>query len=161
MQIDLGDVVACFDLRVKGRRHLRIRVHVGAPRDTTSADRVVNGPPYATNINRKGPIMDLQADKKISLSLGWTDEVGNSVDTPEDATAVWAVDDPTILAVTDNGDGTGEAAATGTLGAANVHVEATSGGKTFTGDLAIQVVAGLAERGSGVAGDPEEVTPDE
>lgn len=158
--IDLGDVVAHFDLRVKGRRRLRIRVRVGAPRDTTAADRVAKGPPYASNINKEGPIMDLQADKKISLALDWTDEVGNPVPIPEDATAVWTVDDPTILNVTDNGDGTGEAAATGALGAANVHVEATSGGKTFTGDLAVVVVAGLAERVNVVAGEPEEVTPD-
>jgi hypothetical protein len=105
--------------------------------------------------------MDLQADKKFSLALDWTDEVGNPVSAPEDATAVWTVDDPTILNVTDNSDGTGEAAATGALGAATVHVEATSGGKTFTGDLTVQVVAGLAERVNVVAGEPEEVTPDE
>jgi hypothetical protein len=160
MQIDFGDVVAHLDLRVKGARRLRIRVRVGAPRDTTAADRAVKGPPYATHIEKKGPIMDLQADKKFSLGLDWTDELGNTVDVPEDATAVWTVDDPTVLNVTDNGDGTGEAAATGTLGAANVHVEATSGGKTFTGDLAVMVVAGLAERVNVVAGDPEEVTPD-
>lgn len=160
MEIDLGDVVARFDLRVKGRRHLRIRVRVGPPRDTTAADRVVKGPPYATNINKKGTIMDLMADKKFALSLGWTDEVGNPVDAPTDATAVWTVDDPTILNVTDNGDGTGEAAAVGTLGAANVHVEASSGGHTFSGDLGVQVVAGLAERVNIVAGAAEEVTPD-
>lgn len=160
MEIDLGDVVAHFDLRVKGRRHLRIRVHAGVPRDSTAADRVVKGPPYATHINKEGPIMDLMADKKIALSLGWTDEVGNPVATPDDATATYTVDDPTIINLTDNGDGTAEAAATGTLGAATVHVEGTSGGKTLSGDLALNVVAGLAERIDIVAGDPEEVTPD-
>lgn len=104
--------------------------------------------------------MDLQADKKVSLSLAYTDEVGNPADTPASATATYTVDDPAIIALTDNGDGTAVAAATGTLGAANVHVEATFDGKTVTGDLQIVVVAGLAERVSVVAGEPEEVSPD-
>lgn len=159
-RLDLGDIVLAFDLRVKGQRHPHVRIRVGAPTDTTPADRVVKGPPYATHNNKKGITMDLLADKKVALSLGWTDEVGNSVDAPGDATAVWTVDDPTLINLTDNGDGTGEAAAVGPLGTANVHLEATSGGQTFTGDLQIVVVAGLAERVNITVGDPEEVTPD-
>jgi hypothetical protein len=106
--------------------------------------------------------MDLQADKKVALSVEFTDEVGNAVPAPTDAVVVYTVDDPSIIALTDNGDGTAEAAATGTLGTANVHVEASSvlSGLTVTGDLQIVVVAGLAERVNIVAGAPEEVTPD-
>lgn len=104
--------------------------------------------------------MDLQADKKVALAVQFTDEVGNPVDAPVGAAVVWTVDDPTIIALTDNGDGTAEAAATGTLGTANVHVEATFDGVTVTGDLQLVVVAGLAERVTIVAGEPEEVTPD-
>jgi hypothetical protein len=160
MQIDLGDVVAHFDLRVKGRQRRRFTLCVGPPRDSTAADRAVKGPPYATTTERTGLIMDLQADKKIPLSLEWTDEIGNPTTAPAGATVTYTVDDPTILNVVDNGDGTAEVAATGTLGAATVHVEATADGTTVTGDLAVNVVAGLAERVNIVAGDPEEVTPD-
>jgi hypothetical protein len=100
--------------------------------------------------------MDLQADKQVPLALQWTDEVGNPVDAPEGATAVYTVDDPTIINLTDNGDGTATAAAVGTLGTATVHVASGD----LAGDLAIVVVAGLAERITVVAGDPVEVTPD-
>lgn len=160
MRLDLGDVVLALDLRVKGRVRRRIRIRVGAPTDSTPADRVVNGPPYATTISKEGPLVDLQADKKIPLSIQWTDEVGNATDAPTDAVVTYTTDNPTVISLTDNGDGTAVAAATGTLGAANVHVEATANGDTLTGDLAINVVAGLAERITVVAGDPEEVTPD-
>lgn len=160
MQIDLGDVVAEFNLRVKGLRRFGVRFHVGAPIDTTPEDRVIKGPPYSISTGKVDLTMDLQADKKVALSVQWTDEVGNAVPTPDGATAVFTVDDPTIINLTDNGDGTAEAAATGTLGTANVHLEATANGATLTGDLQLVVVVGLAERVSIVAGAPEEVTPD-
>jgi hypothetical protein len=109
--------------------------------------------------------MDLQADKKVTLSVEYTDEVGNPVSAPAGATAVYTVDDPTIINLTDNGDGTAVAAATGTLGTANVHLDATfvdddAVSHTVSGDLQLVVVAGLAERVNITAGAPEEVTPD-
>ncbi len=105
--------------------------------------------------------MDLQADKKVPLSLSYTDEIGNPADVPVGATVVYTVDDPAIIALMDNGDGTAVAAATGTPGVANVHVEATIPGSVpLTGDFQLVVVPGLAERLSVVAGAPEEVTPD-
>ncbi len=104
--------------------------------------------------------MDLQADKQVPLAVEWTDEVGNPTAAPADATVVYTVDDPTIINLTDAGDGTAVAAAVGVLGTATVHVEATVGGAVVTGDLAIVVVAGLAERLNVVAGEPVEVTAD-
>lgn len=145
---------------MKGQRRLHLVWKIGAPTDTEPADRVVKHPPYHISNGKKDLIVDLQADKKVGLSVEWTDEVGNKVDTPADATVTYTVDDPTVINLTDNGDGTASAAATGTLGAANVHVEAAGNGLTLTGDLQIVVVPGLAERISVVAGDPEEVTPD-
>jgi hypothetical protein len=103
--------------------------------------------------------MDLQADKKVALSVTATDEVGNPVPLPAGETVVYTVDDPSIIALTDNGDGTASAAATGTLGTANVHVEAT-GPLEASGDLQIVVVAGDAERITIEPGAVEEVTPD-
>ncbi len=108
--------------------------------------------------------MDLQADKKVPLSIEFTDEVGNPTTAPAASTATYTVDNPTIINLTDNGDGTAVAAATGTLGTANVHLDVsfadeTGNPVTVSGDLNIVVVAGLAERVSIVAGAPEEVTP--
>lgn len=104
--------------------------------------------------------MDLAADKKVPLALQFTDELGNPTATPPGTTSVFTVDDPTIINLTDNGDGTAVAAAFGTLGTATVHVEVTWNGTTLTGDLQIVVVAGLAERVTIAAGEPEENTPD-
>lgn len=104
--------------------------------------------------------MDLQADMQVPLSLQFTDEVGNPVTPPSGSVVTYTVDDPTLINLTDNGDGTAVAAAVGPLGTANVHVDVTWDGHTVTGDLQIVVVAGLAERVNIVAGEPTEVTPD-
>jgi hypothetical protein len=157
---DLGQVALDWTVRVKCCQPLGLVLRVGAPRDTDESDRVIKGPPYHTPTGRIDLIMDLQADKKVALSVEYTDEVGNPTDAPAGATVTYTVDDPTIINLTDNGDGTAEAAATGTLGTANVHVDATANGQTLTGDLQLVVVAGLAERLNVVAGTPEEVTPD-
>jgi hypothetical protein len=166
MRIDLGDVVAHFTLEVPGLRRYGIRWRVGAPTDTTPADRIPHTPgvPSGTPPTTRKVVftMDLQADKKVALSVGWTDEVGNPADAPADGGSVsYTCDNTSVVALTDNGDGTAVAAATGTLGDAKVSVSAQAGGRTLTGDLDIHVVAGLAERVNVVAGAPEEVTPDD
>jgi hypothetical protein len=160
MDVDLGDVIASFNLRVKGRRHFRLIWRIGAITDTVPADRIVKPPPYSQNVGRQDVIMDLMADKQVALSVAYTDEIGNPVPTPADVVATYTVDDPTIINLTDNGDGTAVAAAVGTLGTATVHVATTLDGQDVTGDLAIVVVAGLAERVAIVPGEVTEVTPD-
>lgn len=160
MDVDLGDVVASFNLRVKGFRHFRIIWRIGAVTDTTPADRIVQPPPYAQSTGRRDVTMDLQADKQVALSVGFTDEVGNPVPAPADFFATFTVDDPTVINLTDNGDGTAVAAAVGALGTATVHVASELNGQAVSGDLAIVVVAGLAERITILAGEPTEVTPD-
>lgn len=134
--------------------------HVGAPAETTEADRVAGPPPTDKPLRKADVIVDLQADKKVALSVEFTDEVGNPVPAPAGETIAYTVDDPSIINLTDNGDGTASAAATGVLGTANVHVEAT-GPLPATGDLQLVVVAGDAERLAVVPGAVEEVTPDE
>lgn len=161
MDVDLGDVVASFNLRVKGLAHFRLVWKIGVPSGTGPDDRVVKPPPYAQSTGRQDVVMDLMADQQVPLNIGFTDEVGNPVATPDGVTATFTVDDPTIINLTDNGDGTAVAAAVGPLGTATVHAEATWNGQTLTGDLAIVVVAGLAERMDIIAGEPTEVTPDE
>jgi len=148
------------NLRVKGLRRYRIVWHLGATADTSPADRVIKPPPYYQSTGRIDLTMDLQADKQVPLSITFTDEVGNPVETPAGATVAYTVDDPTIINLTDAGDGTAVAAAVGTLGQAIVHSDVTVDGVTLSGDLLIVVVAGDAERVAVVAGAPEEVTPD-
>jgi len=105
--------------------------------------------------------MDLAADKQVSLSVQFTDEVGNPTgDVPDPGSVVYSTDRPDLINLTDNGDGTGNAAAVGALGLANVHVDVTTADGVLTGDLQLNVVAGLAERVNVVAGEPTEVTPD-
>lgn len=156
---DFGDLLHVEQWLIKGRR-FELAWHLGPPADTTPADRDGSLSPVALPTGRTDLTMDLQADKKVPLSVTFTDEVGNPVAAPADAVVTYTVDDPAIIALTDNGDGTAVAAATGTLGVANVHVEASFSGGVATGDLQIVVVAGLAERIDVVAGAPEEVTPD-
>jgi hypothetical protein len=155
----MGDVVRVETWYVKGRKHITPALRVGAPKDTNPEDREIRG--VATpSTGKRDLTMDLQADKKVTLSIEWTDEVGNPTEAPANAVATWSVDDTSIISFTDNGDGTAVAAAVGTLGTANVHVTVTDGVSTFDGDLQIVVVAGLAERINVVAGLPTEVTPD-
>jgi hypothetical protein len=160
MDVDLGDVVASFNIRIKGRRHFRLVWRIGAVTGTGPDDRIVKPPPYAAKTGRRDAIMDLMADKQVALSVEFTDEVGNPVSTPDGAVATFTVDDPTIINLTDNGDGTAAAAAVGPLGTATVHVVSTLDGEELTGDLAIVVVSGLAERISIVPGEITEVTED-
>jgi len=133
--------------------------HIGAPEETAPEERVAGLPPTCKPPRKVSVIMDLQADKKVALSVTATDEVGNPVPLPAGETVVYTVDDPSIIALTDNGDGTASAAATGVLGTANVHVDAT-GPLEASGDLQIVVVAGDAERITIEPGAVEEVTPD-
>ena len=159
---DFGDLIHQERWIVKGRRFLwrwKVgpvdKVHHAQPRDPRLT--TVTSLP-AERLDLK---MDLRADQKVTLSGEWTDEVGNPTTTPDGATVVYTVDNATVIDLTDNGDGTAVAAATGTLGTANIHAVATADGVELTGDLQIVVVAGLAERFTVVAGEPEEVTPDE
>lgn len=156
---DYGDLLHVEQWLVKGRRRFALLWHIGAPADTTAADRVVRGIAQPST-GKADLIMDLLADKKVPLAVEWTDEVGNATEAPASATVTYTVDDPNVIALTDNGDGTAVAAAVGVLGTATVHVEADVDGDLISGDLQIVVVAGLAERLNVVAGTPEEVTPD-
>ncbi len=155
---DYGDLLYHEEWVLKGAR-INWVWHIGPPSDTKPDDRpqASSGPSHTTG--RMDVSMDLQADKKVTLSASYTDEVGNPTGTPDGATVTYTVDDNSIITLTDNGDGTAVAAATGTLGQATVHGEATFDGNTVTGDLLIVVVAGLAERFEITAGEPEEVTP--
>lgn len=157
---DMGDILIVTKWIVKGLRPPNVRWRIGRVLDTVIEDRIVQGIPHPAT-GKVDLVMDLMSDKKVELSVEWTDEMGNPTTAPSDATVAYTVDDPNVINLTDNGDGTAVAAAVGTLGTANVHVVATVNGTEVTGDLQIVVVAGLGERLNVVAGEPTEVTPDE
>ncbi len=105
--------------------------------------------------------MDLMADQGVDLlAPTFQDEMGNPTDAPADYSSEFSVSDTTVLAVTDNGDGTAFVAATGTLGQAVLTATYTFNGRSVSGDELVTVVAGGAERVTLNLGEPREVTPD-
>lgn len=160
MNLDLGDIVLSLNATVKGLRPPRFRWHIGATQDTPRHARTRHR--HAPDLTpRKADVsMNLHADKQVPLTVQPTDEMGNP--TTFDGTITYSVDDPAVINLTDNGDGTATAAAVGGLGVAVVTVDAmrTSDGKTFQGTLALNVVAGDVEAITVSAGDESEVTPD-
>lgn len=163
MRIDLGDAELEVALRFKGcKRHPRFVWRVGPVRDTTPADRVPAAPPtYKQPPGRVDLIMDLQADKKAEFSFSPVDEMGNP--TTFDGTIAFDVDDPSVVTLTDNGDGTGVVAAVGTPGVATLTGTASpaDGSAPITGAEAINVIAGDTASFAFQFGEPTEVTPDE
>lgn len=162
----MGDLTFFAGFKVKGLQRPRLLIRVGHPRDTTSADRVVDFERASSLIcvtDRKVLFaMDLQADKQVTLTTSYADEVGNPTEGPVGATITYSVDRPDLINLTDHGDGTANAAAIGPLGIANVHVDGDDGaGNITSGDFQIVVVAGDAARLVVTAGEPTEVTPDE
>lgn len=84
--------------------------------------------------------MSLLDNQKVSFSVAGTDEAGNAA--PLTGTPAFSVDRPDILALTDNGDGTGEVASTGVLGTAVLSVSDTeTDGDQFFGSVSIDVLA--------------------
>mgnify|MGYP001590733038 FL=1 len=156
----LGDVVRDERFLLASRFPiLRWAWRIGAPTDNPVPGQQA-GTPTAPATGGLDTIMDLKADQQTTLSGQYTDEVGNPVAAPAGAVVTYTVDDPAVIALTDLGDGTATAAATGALGQATVHAEAAFDGRTASGDLLIVVVPGDAERFTVVASDPVEVTPD-
>lgn len=164
LRIQFGDVNLVAGIEVPGLQPaapLHLVWRVGAVRDTTPADRTAGPPPvYKYPPGKVDLHMDLQADKKAALTIAAEDELGNPA--AFDGTYAYTVDDPSVIALTDNGDGTASAAATGVLGVATVTATATKTDGTLAGQgvLAFQVVAGDVATFEVVAGEVTEVTPD-
>lgn len=161
MEIDLGDVIAEFNLRLKNapvRPHRAFKV--GAPTKTTPADRVPSVPqPYSPHTGKVDLIMLLQADKMVAiLGMVDVDEMGNEIG-PSAEQPTYTTDDVTgeFLVLTDNGDGTGSIASTGNLGVAQVTATFTDGATIVE---AVNVVVGDVASRAFKFGPPEEVTPD-
>lgn len=107
--------------------------------------------------------MDLHADKKKLVTAVPTDEFGNPSSFA--GTMTYVGDNPALVAITDNGDGSAEFSAVGglgNLGAMNVTFTATpdSGASPVVRVIAVNVIAGDAEAFTFAEGPEEEVTPD-
>ena len=73
-------------------------------------------------LKRSGPMaFTLQTGQEVDLSVAYTDREGNEAQVESQA---WTSSDDTILTVTDNGDGTAVAAATGPVGTGQVTLTA-------------------------------------
>jgi hypothetical protein len=159
---DYGDLLHVEQWLVKGKR-LDFRWRIGAPVKATKQYRERTFQQTSQAVPGKVmTVMDLQSDKKVTLTVEWTDEMGNPTEAPTGGSVSFSADDPSgAVALTDNGDGTCVVAATGTLGSTNIHASVNAPGfPLMSGDLQIVVVAGLAERINITTGTPEEVTPD-
>lgn len=157
---DYGDLIHQVRWIVKGKR-LRAVLHVGRHRKATAAERG-STTQRTTTPGKVDHHMDLLADQGFDLlAPTFTDEMGNTTEAPAEYDTEVTVSDPTVLAVTQNEDGTAFVAATGTLGQSTVTASYTWDGRTVTGDELVTVVAGLAERVTLNLSEPREATPDE
>jgi hypothetical protein len=159
---DYGDLIHEERWLIKGRRWT-FTPHFGAPTKTTAADRIpgttaVPPPPG----ERVQIIMDLHADKKVTRTVMVGDEFGTP--TTFDGTFSYVGDNPSLVNVTDNGDGSAVIAAVGGLGntgVANLTFTATpTVGAPVVRVEAINVIPGGAETFTFTDSSEEEVTPD-
>lgn len=113
---------------------LRLRWRVGPITWQDGHPRSTESP----SAERTGSMADLvlTADQQARLAASGVDADGNPVDLSGSLT--YAVDDTTILTLTDNGDGTALIVTTGPTGSALV----TATGDGVIGSLAVDVVAG-------------------
>lgn len=162
MEIDLGDVIAEFNLRLKDapvKPHRAFKV--GAPTKTTPADRVPSVPqPYSPRTGKVDLIMLLQADKKVAiLGMVDVDEMGNEIG-PSAEQPTYTTDDVAgeFIVLIDSGDGTGQISATGVLGMAQVTATWPDGSTVVE---AVNVVTGDVAGRAFKFGPQEEVTDDE
>lgn len=166
MDLDFGDLIVSINARVKRLQPPKMVWGFGPfneknPNNDSNLNPIENSNLQAVNTSRKvDVIVDLKADQKVSFSLQATDEAGNPAEF--DGTVTFSVDDAALLNLTDNGDGSGEVSAAGTLGETMLRGQATrnSDGQTFSGVAAVAVVAGDAETFQFTFGTPEESTPD-
>lgn len=82
----------------------------------------------------------LQDNQQVSFAVTGTDARGNAAKLT--GTPAFSVDDPSILELTDNGDGTGSVSSTGKIGSAILKVTDSEGNQEYVGSVAIDVVAG-------------------
>lgn len=158
---DYGDLIHEERWLLKAnRRAVTFVAHWGADKRTTPADRVPNTTVPIPATQKAELIMDLHADKKKTRTVGAPlDEMGNV--TTFDGAYTYAVDDPALVNLTDNGDGSCVIAAVGPVGVAMLTFTATpTVGAEIVRVEAINVIPGDAASFTFVDGAEEEVTPD-
>jgi hypothetical protein len=120
--------------------------------------RLVVGQAGPKGTRKDGPAVAFQLHdwEQVQLSAQALDAEGN----PAAVNYTWASSDPTVVEVTDNGDGTALAVASpaeGGLGEATISVDVTdqSDGDVISGTFDIEVIAGDAVAVNITAGTPE------
>jgi hypothetical protein len=161
VEIDLGDLTLEVNLRLKNQPVTPRRVFkFGVVRKTVPADRVPTVPqPYSPRTGEVDIIMNLQSDKKVEiLGMVDVDEMGNEIG-PSAEQPTYTTDDVAgqFIVLRDDGDGTGEIAAVGPLGSAQVTATFPDGSTLVE---TVNVVAGETASRAFKFGPPEEVTPD-
>jgi hypothetical protein len=141
-------------------------IHLGTPRSTTPAERTVRSQRGPSFIGKATVLVDIAADKELPINgFTYTDEAGNPVPKPADAVEVFTSDDPAIVSVVVADDGQLVARSVALGGPVNVHgvsdwTDADGVAHQVTGDAALNVVAGGAERAEVSFGTAREITPD-
>lgn len=127
-------------------RPVRVRWHLGPVTHYRPTGAPRHHHPHRHHRHRRVDItMSLLDNQKVPFSVVGTDEAGNAA--PFSGTPAFSVDRTDVLTLTDNGDGTGEVAATGVLGTAVLSVADTeTDGEAFFGSVSLDVLA------SGVTG---------
>jgi hypothetical protein len=159
---DFGDLIHEERWLLKGQ-HPTFIFHLGVDVDSAPADRIPATTSMPAPTGKVAVIVDLHADKKKLVTAVPGDEFDNP--TTFAGTMTYVGDNPALLNVVDNGDGSAEfvsVGGTGNLGAANVTFTATpdSGTTPVVRVIAVNIIAGDAESFTFTEGPEEEVTPD-
>lgn len=105
-------------------------------------------------VNKRGvdAMTQLQDNQQVTLSVTAEDAEGDAVTDP--GTRVWALDNPALASLVDNGDGTQTLVANGPVGTVTVTVTdtepsvdgGTTPGAVFQGSLAVDIVSGPVQQ---------------
>src|SRR5262250_1456768 len=108
---DFGDLIHEERWLIKGKRFTFLH-HIGAEAETPLENRDPSGTAVPVPAGKVVElIMDLHADKQVTRSVTAGDEFGNP--TTFDGTYSYVGDNPALVNVIDNGDGTAVIAAVG------------------------------------------------
>ena len=140
----------------RSRRRARFTIGpvIERPPGHTPPPSVAASPPHR---DRKAIDVNLLDSQQAVLRVTGFDKEGNPVDPTALGALTWTSSDPSVLTLTDNGDGTQTAVTTGVLGDAQVTVtDDVNGDGTgeFTGSLAFVVTAGPVAEITVTAGVP-------
>lgn len=90
-------------------------------------------------------VFQLRDDEEFDLSFRLEDRVGNPLLFDPSTGLNVSISDPTVLSLTDKGNGLFTVSSVGKIATAQVNVKATVSGRDINGSLTVDVVAGDAD----------------